>query len=284
MAKKVYLSPSNQNKNTYAYGNTTEDVQCGKIAVACKSALERNGIEVKIGQYDTMQNRCIESNNFGADLHVPIHTNAYNGKVIGTRVFCINNRGECYNAAKEIFSELAPFTPGKSDALQINTSLYELRVPKAPSVYVECEFHDSVNAAKWIIGHTTEIGETIAKGICKYFRIEFDAPKSTTTLNPKSIDEIAKEVIQGKWGNGAIRISKLTKAGYDAKAVQTRVNELLGKTTSKPTTTLKSSDEIAKEVIRGKWGNGAARTSKLTKAGYDAKAVQARVNEMLKKG
>ena len=227
MAKKVYLSPSNQNKNTYAYGNTTEDVQCGKIAVACKSALERNGIEVKIGQYDTMQNRCIESNNFGADLHVPIHTNAYNGKVIGTRVFCINNRGECYNAAKEIFSELAPFTPGKSDALQINTSLYELRVPKAPSVYVECEFHDSVNAAKWIIGHTTEIGETIAKGICKYFGIEFDAPKSASTL--KSIDEIAKEVIRGKWGNGATRTSKLTKAGYDAKAVQARVNELLKK-------------------------------------------------------
>ena len=32
---KVFLSPSNQYDNVYAYGNTTEGVQCGKIADAC---------------------------------------------------------------------------------------------------------------------------------------------------------------------------------------------------------------------------------------------------------
>lgn len=276
MAKKVYLSPSNQVRNTYAYGNTTEDVQCGKIAIACKKALERNGVTVVLGQYDSMQNRCAASNKFGADLHVPIHTNAFNGKVIGTRVFCLDNKGEGYKAAKEVFSELAPITPGKSDALQINTNLYELRVPKAPAVYVECEFHDNANAAKWIINHTTEIGEAIAKGICTYFGIAFDAPKTIL----KSVDEVAKEVIQGKWGNGQTRVKKLTEAGYDAKAVQAKVNELRGKNK----TTLKSIDEIAKEVIQGKWGNGQTRVKKLTEAGYNAKAVQAKVNEMLKKG
>ncbi len=43
----------------------------------------------------------------------------------------------------------------------------------------------------------------------------------------KSIDEIAKEVIAGKWGNGQDRKNRLTAAGYDANAVQTRVNQLL---------------------------------------------------------
>ena len=81
MAKKVYLSPSNQDANTYAYGNTTEAVQCGKIATACKAALERNDVQVMLGQYDTMANRCAASDKFGADLHVPIHTNAFNGSV-----------------------------------------------------------------------------------------------------------------------------------------------------------------------------------------------------------
>ena len=81
MPKKVYLSPSNQDTNTYAYGNTKEAVQCGKIATACKAALERNGVQVMIGQYDTMANRCAASDKFGADLHVPIHTNACNGSV-----------------------------------------------------------------------------------------------------------------------------------------------------------------------------------------------------------
>ena len=42
MAKKVYLSPSDQTKNTYAYGNTNEAVQCGRIAEATKKALKRN--------------------------------------------------------------------------------------------------------------------------------------------------------------------------------------------------------------------------------------------------
>lgn len=41
------------------------------------------------------------------------------------------------------------------------------------------------------------------------------------------VDAIAKEVIAGKWGNGADRKSRLTQAGYDASVVQKRVNEML---------------------------------------------------------
>lgn len=94
----------------------------------------------------------------------------------------------------------------------------------------------------------------------------------------KTVDEIAKEVISGKWGVDPGRSKKLSAAVYDAKAVQVRVNELMS--ASKPAK--KSIDEIAKEVIRGKWGAGADRKKRLTAAGYDAKAVQKRVNEMLR--
>lgn len=48
----------------------------------------------------------------------------------------------------------------------------------------------------------------------------------TTTPALKSIDEIAKEVINGKWGNGEERKKKLTAAGYNYAKVQARVNEL----------------------------------------------------------
>jgi hypothetical protein len=44
----------------------------------------------------------------------------------------------------------------------------------------------------------------------------------------------------------------------------------------------KSIDEMAKEVIRGNWGNNPDRKAKLTAAGYDYAAIQARVNEMLR--
>ena len=44
----------------------------------------------------------------------------------------------------------------------------------------------------------------------------------------------------------------------------------------------KSAEEVAKEVIRGLWGNGAERKRRLADAGYDFSAVQTKVNEMLK--
>lgn len=43
----------------------------------------------------------------------------------------------------------------------------------------------------------------------------------------KSVDTFAREVIAGKWGNGAERKKRLTAAGYDHAKVQKRVNELL---------------------------------------------------------
>ena len=42
----------------------------------------------------------------------------------------------------------------------------------------------------------------------------------------KSVDEIAREVINGKWGNGSARKKKLTAAGDDYATIQKRVNEL----------------------------------------------------------
>lgn len=57
---------------------------------------------------------------------------------------------------------------------------------------------------------------------------ENSAPVASAPVQ-KSVGEIAKEVIAGKWGVGQDRTRKLTDAGYDASAVQKRVNELMKK-------------------------------------------------------
>ena len=44
----------------------------------------------------------------------------------------------------------------------------------------------------------------------------------------KSIDEIAKEVIAGQWGNGQDRVNRLQVAGYNYEEVQNKVNQLIG--------------------------------------------------------
>ena len=64
----------------------------------------------------------------------------------------------------------------------------------------------------------------------------------------KSIETIAKEVIDGKWGNGAEREKKLTKAGYDYEKVQAKVNELLK--TKEKTYTVKEGDTLSEIAER----------------------------------
>lgn len=207
---KVYLSPSDQKSNTYAWGNTNEAIQCGKVAQACKVALERCGIEVMLGQYDTMANRCAESDKFGAQLHVPIHSNACNGQVSGTRMFCSSLSGEGYKACKAIFDVLAPFTPGTSENIKANPGLFEIRVPKAPTAYVEIDFHDNVSVAKWIIEHTTEIGEKIAEGVCNYFNIKYKAK----TEDSGKLYRVQVGAFKSKT-NAENLLNKLKAAGFD---------------------------------------------------------------------
>ena len=82
-------------------------------------------------------------------------------------------------------------------------------------------------------------------------------PKAEPAPTPtKSIDEIAREVIDGKWGNGDERVKKLKAAGYNPNAVQKKVNELL--TPKEPT----NGEKI------GKCANEYAYTTNTTKASY----------------
>jgi hypothetical protein len=69
--------------------------------------------------------------------------------------------------------------------------------------------------------------ETTMRGLLPQIWI-VELPKKVTT-SKKSLETIAKEVLAGKWGNGDVRKNKLKAAGYDYKAVQKKVNELLKK-------------------------------------------------------
>jgi len=103
-----------------------------------------------------------------------------------------------------------------------------------------------------------------------------ETPSNSTSTD---IDSVAQEVLQGLWGNGQERYDNLTNAGYDAQAVQDRVNSMLSGDDSY--TSDYDIDEIANQVLQGLWGNGQERYDSLTNAGYDAQAVQNRVNELL---
>lgn len=127
---------------------------------------------------------------------------------------------------------------------------------------------------QYIVFRRNEYGLNIDKS--KYAKYEPAARKrylissiENTSQIKLSITEIAKQVLDGKWGSGAQRKKKLQAAGYDYNKIQDKVNDILY-------------TKIAKEVIAGKWGNAQVRKKKLEAAGYDYNKVQNKVNTLLK--
>ena len=165
----LYISPSDQGRNTYAAGNTNEEVQCERIAAAVEVAAKRCGIDAFANLKDDMYTKVADANKRGTLLYLCIHTNGFNKKVSGTRIFSHSFAGEGYKAAVCVFEELAPVTPGTSENIKENPKLYEIRMTNAPCVYVEVDFHDVDEVALWIIAHTEEIAEAIVKGLCRYY-------------------------------------------------------------------------------------------------------------------
>lgn len=191
---KIYLSPSAQPANSYAAGNTNEQVQCNRIAEAAKTALVRCGFAVKKApDGQGYKENVAESNAWGADLHIPIHTNAGGGA--GTVVFVHGGTAKQMQYAKPIYDEVQATSPGTTDyGVRVNSGLYELGYTTATAVYIECEFHDRADLAAWIIEHTTELGEAIARGVCIGAGVTYIAPEPKPDPEPvKPETELARE-------------------------------------------------------------------------------------------
>jgi hypothetical protein len=105
-------------------------------------------------------------------------------------------------------------------------------------------------------------------------------PPPAPTPAGKSIDQVAREVIAGAWGNGPDRSRRLVEAGYSYAEVQAAVNRILGANVGNAPTR-PSISLLASQVIAGQWGNGAERERRITAAGYDYQAVRAEVNRRL---
>ncbi len=200
------------------------------------------------------------------------HSTAKGGHVIIHKNFSADNFDV---ALAKMISEMFPGRSqkivGRTDLANVNRAAnkgYNYRL-------MECCFISNAEDIKKFNANIDDL----AKKILSCFNIEVkEAPKVETAK--KTVEELAKEVINGKWGNGATRKENLTKAGYNYAEVQAEVNRLVkGKAT---TPAKKSNEEIAREVLQGKWGNGATRKKKLTNAGYDYSAIQKIVNKLCK--
>ena len=134
---------------------------------------------------------------------------------------------------KKIAKFITKMFPGRSQSIVYRSDLANINRAAFREInyrLIECCFISN----KEDIEKFNQNLDAIAKGIIKSAGIKVVNSKTTENKettekkeSKKSIDVIAKEVVEGKWGNGITRKNKLKAAGYNYNAVQKRINELL---------------------------------------------------------
>lgn len=237
---KVFLSPSDHGigQNKCLHSGCYEDKHTLPIAQVCGKYLNNSGVEVKIGEANqSLSRRCQDSNNFGADLHVPIHTNAWDAD---TRylMFMFYADNEKY---RKVFDAVAPeleavYPGGDKSVFVVRRDLAEISGPYALSLYCELGFHTNKKDCDEFIHNPEVVGKALAKGICKYLGVVFkdDEPKqSGYTLEQfvRDVQSACGAKVDGIAGPETISKTVTLSASKNTthpavKAVQKRLNAL----------------------------------------------------------
>lgn len=96
-----------------------------------------------------------------------------------------------------------------------------------------------------------------------------------TASGTRSISQISASIPLYNKSGGRVLNGLVKRRAKERALFNKSTNEV-------PVTSQKTNNEIAREVIQGKWGNNPERKERLTKGGYDYKSIQAIVNKMLK--
>lgn len=255
--------------------------------------LSKYNCHVDVINYDADKNlseRIKYINSKKYDLNMEIHLNAGGGT--GPEVYykSRNKQGKALAAAisKSIATTFGLKDRGAKTKVVNGKDYFGcVREIKCQSFLVETVFIDTKSDRDKVIytSGQQQCAKAIATAVANFYGLKLNSKPTPvpTPSNKKSNTEIAKEVIAGKWGNGAERKQRLEAAGYDYAAVQKEVERLLKEKKEPAKPAKKSVDEVAREVIAGKWGNGVTRVRLLTKAGYNYYTVQKKVNELLKR-
>lgn len=224
---KVFLSAGHGGSDPGAvgFGMKEKDINLN-IMLACLDELVKHGVTVVCSrtkdENDPVGSEVKEANASGADIAVSFHTNAGGGNGSESYYWTNDLKGQ---KLATLCEKHATSIGQNSRGIKSGNHLYFIKNTNMTAVLCECAFIDN-DTDNDIIDTTAEqraFGVAYAKAILEYLGINYN------NSNNKSIDEIAKEVMQGKWGNNPERKNRLVAAGYDYDVIQKRVNELCKK-------------------------------------------------------
>ena len=231
----------------------------------------------------------------GYDCLISLHTNACGSESVNRPVgiyFVDDDCGKIDDTSKalaKLLSETVEKVMGTTAAEQYSRKsgndrdgdgkknddyygvLYGAHQAGVPAVILENSFHTNTKAAKWLMSDSNlkKLAQALADALANHYGLKAEEDKWYRVR--KTWKDAASQL-------GAFRSldhAKLACPGgysvfdWNGKAVYTKAHA-------------KSVEQIAKEVIQGKWGNGAERKKRLSAAGYDYQAVQKEVNKILR--
>lgn len=288
--------------NKYNGVNAYESEVMWKLHKLLRDELQSYGFEVGLTRADQKKDLSVSERGKkakGYDILLSLHSNSCDSESVD-RVVVIPYQTLSWTEIDDVSMEVAKLL-GDTVADTMGISKYQVYQRKAnsdrdrngiqddeyygilaaaravgtPALIVEHGFHSNKATAKWLTNDANlqKLAKAEADALAEYFGLK----KTNTTANATGL-YCVQIGAYSQISNAEATLAKVKAAGFkDAVIVKN------GQTVSTVTTAKKTIDEIAKEVINGKWGNGTERKQKLTAAGYNYKEVQDKVNALVKK-
>lgn len=195
---KLYLSPSNQPRNSYAVGGTNEKEQMEVLVKMVRGKLDAYQVSTRLATLSMhigKTGRATEAKNAGCGFYEAFHSNAGGaGSGRGAVAFYNPAYPQSKRLAENIVKELNAITPhGENRASQVvngmtqydGQGMGEIRNPGAfdiPAVLIEVDFHDNPVTARYIIDNKEKIADAIVRANVETFGL-----KSKTAVAPKPV-------------------------------------------------------------------------------------------------
>ena len=177
---KIYLSPSRQDKNMYygKYNNKSEKQVMELLAIDLGIKLRRYDVEVKIATTKLkVQDRVKEAKAWGADVYMPLHSNASGTSPSTARgAVILMHKDQNNELLFTIIDRLNTSTPhgeNRCNQLVITTSTYEVIEPYKVGmlpIYLEVDFHDNPLTADYIVENSASIAKAIVDGMVDFYK------------------------------------------------------------------------------------------------------------------
>lgn len=177
----IFLSPSTQQYNPYIIGGS-EEQWMNRLADAMVPYLTSSGIQYTRNNPDETAAAAIRLSNQGNyDLHLALHSNAappsQSGLYRGIFVYYYPGSARGARAAQIIGNNLKNIYPLPDNVrIEPNTTIGELRLVTAPSVFLELGYHDNVEDATWVVNNLNLIAQNLVQSLAQYFGIPFLYP------------------------------------------------------------------------------------------------------------